>query len=340
MDAVASAGPGARAGIGSRPAIAFGPVPSRRLGRSIGINHIPPKTCSYACVYCQVGRTSRLRTARCAFYAEDDIVAHVQQKVADARAAGEGIDYLTFVPDGEPALDIGLLGVIERLKPLGIKIAIISNSSLLWRADVRAALSQADWVSVKVDAVRADVWGRINRPHRSLWLEMVLDGIMAFAGSYRGEFATETMLVRGVNDDAAHLADLAAFLAQLQPAKAYLSVPTRPPAEPWVELPPEDAINRAYQLVQAHVAHVELLIGYEGNAFAATGDVAGDLLSITAVHPMREDAVQELLARAGASMPVVEALVSAGQLVRMTYGGHTFYARRLRGVSAHGLVVN
>jgi len=141
------------------------------LGRSIGINHIPPKTCSYACVYCQVGRTSRLRTARCAFYPEDDIVAHVQRKVSAARAAGEEIDYLTFVPDGEPALDISLLGAIERLKPLGIKIAVISNGSLLWRTDVRAALAQADWVSVKVDAVRADVWRRINRPHRSLWLD-------------------------------------------------------------------------------------------------------------------------------------------------------------------------
>jgi len=335
MDAIVNAGSGTSVGTGSRPAIAFGPVPSRRLGRSIGINHIPPKTCSYACVYCQVGRTSRLRTARCAFYAEDDIAANVQQKVAAARAAGEGIDYLTFVPDGEPALDIGLLGAIERLKTLDIKIAVISNGSLLWRADVRAALSQADWVSVKVDAVHADVWRRINRPHRSLWLEMVLDGIMAFARAYRGELATETMLVRGFNDDAAHQADLAAFLAQLQPARAYLSVPTRPPAEPWVELPPEDAINRAYQLVQASVAHVELLIGYEGNAFAATGDVKGDLLSITAVHPMREDAVRMLLARTGAEMSIVNALVDEGQLVRTTYDGHTFYARRLRGVSMH-----
>jgi wyosine [tRNA(Phe)-imidazoG37] synthetase (radical SAM superfamily) len=149
--------------------IAFGPVPSRRLGRSIGINHIPPKTCSYACVYCQVGRTSRLRTARRAFYAVDDIVADVARKVDDARAAGEPVDYLTLVPDGEPTLDINLGQVIERIKPLGVKIAVISNGSWLWRADVRRALAGADWVSVKVDAVRPDVWRRINRPHRSLW---------------------------------------------------------------------------------------------------------------------------------------------------------------------------
>jgi len=100
MDATANAGPGTSVGTGSRPAIAFGPVPSRRLGRSIGINHIPPKTCSYACVYCQVGRTSRLRTARCAFYPEDDIVAHVQRKVSAARAAGQGLSVCAYPAAG------------------------------------------------------------------------------------------------------------------------------------------------------------------------------------------------------------------------------------------------
>jgi wyosine [tRNA(Phe)-imidazoG37] synthetase (radical SAM superfamily) len=329
MDTTETALPG-------QPMIAFGPVPSRRLGRSIGINHIPPKTCSYSCVYCQVGRTSQLRTARRAFYAEDDIVADVERKVDDARLAGERVDTLTFVPDGEPALDINLGRVIARLKPLGVKIAVISNGSLLWRADVRAALARADWVSVKVDAVRPDVWRRINRPHHSMWLSMVLEGMLTFAEAYRGELTTETMQVRGVNDDAAHLAEVATFLAQLQPAKAYLAVPTRPPAESWVEPPTEAVINQAFQLLRARLEHVELLIGYEGNAFAATGNLADDLLSITAVHPMREDAVQGLLARSGAEMSVVQALVVGGQLVKTTYDGHKFYARKLKGVSMYG----
>lgn len=320
----------------SRPTIAFGPVPSRRLGRSIGINHIPPKTCSYACAYCQVGYTSRMCVARRAFYAQTDIVADVERKIDDARLAGEMIDYLTFVPDGEPTLDINLEPVIERLKPLGIKIAVITNGSLLWRADVRAALAQADWISVKVDAVRPGLWRRINRPHRRLWLSIVLEGLLTFADDYQGELATETMLVRGVNDDGEHLADLAAFLAQLQPAKAYLAVPTRPPAEPWAASPPENIINQAFQRFCSRLDHVELLIGYEGNAFAATENPAEDLLSITAVHPMREDAVQELLARSGAEMSAVQALVAAGQLVKTTYDGHTFYSRKLKGVSMYG----
>lgn len=322
--------------------IAFGPGPSRRLGRSIGINHIPPKTCSYACTYCQVGRTSRLRTARRAFYAEDDIIADVERKVDDARVAGETVDYLTFVPDGEPTLDVNLGRAIERLKPLGIKIAVITNGSLLWRVDVREALAHADWVSVKVDAVRPDVWRRISRPHRSLWLSAVLEGMLAFAAVYRGELVTETMLVRGVNDDAAHLADVASFLAQLRPVKAYLAAPTRPPAEPWVQAPSEDIINRAFQLLRGRLEQVELLIGYEGNAFAATGDLVEDLLSITAVHPMREDAIEELLARTGAEMSVVRSLIAGGQLVEATYDGRKFCLRKPEAVggSAAGAIAS
>ncbi len=314
----------------TRPLIAFGPVPSRRLGRSIGINHIPPKTCSYSCVYCQVGRTSRMQTARCRFYPVDEILADVEHRVAEARAAGARVDYLTFVPDGEPTLDRGLSEAIGRLKPLGVRIAVISNGSLLWRADVREALGEADWVSIKVDAVHEDVWHRINRPHRLLKLGEVLDGMLAFARAFRGELATETMLVRAVNDDAAHLADLAAFVSQLRPARAYLAAPTRPPAESWVEPPAEETLNRAFQLLDARLPGAELLIGYEGNAFSTTGDVTEDLLRITAVHPMRDEAVHELLRRAGAEVQTVDDLVAQGRLIEIPYEGHKFYLRRMR----------
>lgn len=310
--------------------IAFGPVPSRRLGRSIGINHIPPKTCTYSCVYCQVGRTSRLTITPTHFYGEDEIVSDVTRKVDDARSAGEVIDYLTFVPDGEPTLDLRLRRLIERLQPLGIRIAVITNGSLLWRPEIREALALADWVSVKVDGVREDVWRRIDRPHHGLVLARVLEGLQEFAGTFRGELATESMLVRGFNDGAAHLADLASFLGELGPRIAYLSVPTRPPAEPDVEPPPEAVITQAFQLVRAQVAHVELLIGYEGNAFAATGALAEDLLSITAVHPMREDAVQAFVSKAGGDMSAVDSLIEQGLLARTSYDGSRFYIRRLQ----------
>ena len=134
-----SIGPTIREAIGM---IAFGPIPSRRLGRSLGVNHIPPKVCTYSCVYCQVGRTSSLRIRRCAFYDPARVAEAVRERVAQARSSGEAVDFITFVPDGEPTLDINLGQEIARLRPLGIPIAVITNGSLLWREDVRADLSR------------------------------------------------------------------------------------------------------------------------------------------------------------------------------------------------------
>jgi wyosine [tRNA(Phe)-imidazoG37] synthetase (radical SAM superfamily) len=138
------------------------------------------------------------------------------------------------------------------------------------------------------------------------------------------------MLVVGTNDGEEQVEAVARFLARLQPATAYLSIPTRPPAEAWARAPDEQAVNRAYQILSEAVPDAEYLIGYEGNAFAFTGDVEQDLLSITAVHPMREDAVQAFLARARAGWPVVQRLVAQEELVEARHNGHTFYLRKLR----------
>jgi wyosine [tRNA(Phe)-imidazoG37] synthetase (radical SAM superfamily) len=308
--------------------IAFGPVPSRRLGRSLGINNMPPKICSYSCVYCQLGRTLKMEVERRAFYEPEMVVSDVSAQVTRAREAGESIDYLTFVPDGEPTLDIHLGREIERLRPLGLPIAVISNASLIWRQEVRQDLLGADWVSLKVDAVEEAVWRQINRPHGSLDLYSILEGVLAFASEYTGELVTETMLVDGVNDGERHLKALASFLTHMQPDRAYLSIPTRPPAEPWALPPDEQTVNRAYHILRKEVEQVEYLIGYEGNAFAFTGDVEEDLLSITAVHPMREDAVSQFLARAGADPAIVQRLVAQDRLVEADYDGHRFYLRR------------
>jgi wyosine [tRNA(Phe)-imidazoG37] synthetase (radical SAM superfamily) len=161
--------------------IAFGPVPSRRLGRSLGINNIPPKVCTYSCVYCQLGRTINMQVGQSAFYDPGDITTAVQDKVKKATEVGESIDYLTFVSDGEPSLDLNLGREIELLRPLGIKIAVITNSSLIGREDVRENLMQADWVSLKMDSVREEIWRRINQPYGTLRLNSILDGALEFS---------------------------------------------------------------------------------------------------------------------------------------------------------------
>ena len=309
--------------------IAFGPVPSRRLGHSLGINNIPPKICTYSCVYCQLGRTKKMQVERSMFYNPQKILRDVQDKVKKVKETGDPIDYLTFVPDGEPTLDINLAYEIDLLKSLGIKIAVISNGSLIWREDVREALMKADWVSLKIDSVQEEFWRKINRPYGTLQLSSIQQGMFEFARAYRGELVTETMLVRTVNDSKDGLSKIADLLARLRPDRAYLSIPTRPPAEEWAQPPPEEIINQAYHILHERIDQVEYLIGYEGNDFAFTGNVEEDLLSITAVHPMREEAVSDLLARAGGDWSVIHRLIDRGQLIETKYKGRKFYMRRL-----------
>jgi wyosine [tRNA(Phe)-imidazoG37] synthetase (radical SAM superfamily) len=306
----------------------FGPVPSRRLGRSLGINNIPPKKCSYSCVYCQLGRTVDLQIKREVFYEPLKLARAVEERVKQLGERNEHVDYLAFVPDGEPTLDINLGKEIELLRPLGLKIAVITNGSLLWRDDVRRDLQKADWISLKVDAVSSKIWRRINRPHENLELHTVLDGMSDFARSFKGQFTTETMLIRGVNDSGREITGIVDFLAELKPAKGYLGIPIRPPAEA-VYPATERSINAACRAFGKRLDEVELLIKSEGNAFASTGDAVDDLLSITAVHPMRKEAVVELLSQLDVGFEIVHEMVRDGRLVELEYQGSKFYARRL-----------
>jgi len=313
--------------------IVYGPVPSRRLGRSLGINNIPPKICSYSCSYCQLGRTPRKEVVPRSFYNTAKIRQQVRTKLKHAREKGELVDYVTFVPDGEPTLDANLGREIEVLKTLGVRVAVITNGSLLWRQDVRQNLSKADWVSLKVDAVSERIWHMVNRPQKSLKLQTILQGILEFAQMFDGELATETMLVRGINDDLGEIKNIAKFLALLKPTKAYVAIPTRPPAER-VMPASEQSINAAYQVFIETLSSVEYLIGYEGNTFACTGNFQEDLLSITAVHPMREEAVAEFLRNAGASWEIVQDLIKKHFLTELEYQGKKFYMRKLHGYQA------
>jgi wyosine [tRNA(Phe)-imidazoG37] synthetase (radical SAM superfamily) len=312
--------------------LVYGPVPSRRLGRSLGINNIPPKICSYSCIYCQLGKTLMTEVEPRLFYKTARIVERVTEKLKQAKKKGQLIDYLTFVPDGESTLDVNLGKEIDVLKGLGVRIAVITNGSLLWREDVRKNLLKADWLSLKVDAVDEKTWRRIDRPNKLLNLDAILQGMLKFAKSFRGELTTETMLIKGVNNDTGRIMKVADFLKKLEPDIAYLAIPTRPPAER-VEPATEQVINTAYQIFKERLSNVEYLIGYEGNAFASTGNAVEDLLSISAVHPMREEAVAELLKNAGVGWDTIHELVKSGNLISLEYQGKKFYMRKLPAVS-------
>ena len=310
---------------------AFGPIPSRRLGNSLGINNIPPKVCTYSCVYCQIGKTITLHCERQAFYRIDDIAREVKEKVNEIRKRGTEIDYLTFAPDGEPTLDINLGKIIELIRPLNIKIAVITNGSLIDRKDVREDLQKADLVSLKLDAVTRKHWLRTDRPYKSLDLKAILDGMLVFKAIFKGEIITETMLLKGMNDSYEEIRKIADFLKLLKPTKSYISIPTRPTAVKGVLPATDEALNIAYQIFTQNVDNVEYIIGYEGNEFGFSGNVEEDLLGITSVHPMREEAVKEYLKKAGADWRVITDLIQRGSLIELEYQGKNFYLRKLPG---------
>ena len=308
----------------------FGPVPSRRLGRSIGINNIPPKICSYACVYCQLGRAIKMSATRQKYYDPGELFAEVKKKVDNVRSCGEKIDYLTIVPDGEPTLDINLGQLISLLKSLNIPVGVITNTSLIDMADVRAELHEADWVSLKIDTVSESIWKKIDRPHQDVQLDTILSAANLFAKQFTGQLVTETMLINGLNDSEEDLLNTAEFIGRIKPSIAYLAIPTRPPAEKWAIAPSESKINQAYQIFSQHTDKVEYLVGYEGNEFSSSGNVVEDILSITAVHPMREDAILEYLRNVDADFSVIDEMVSSGRLIVTEYCGKRFYLRNLK----------
>lgn len=270
---------------------------------------------------------------RQAFYKPEDIFNEVRLKVDKAALKNERIDYLTFVPDGEPTLDINIGEEISFLRRIGISIALITNASLLWREDVKEDLSRVDFVSLKVDAVSGDLWRKINRPHKGLSLNMVLDGIWEFTKEFEGTVVSETMFIDGM-DYGNEIERIAEFLKGLKKLdKAYIAIPTRPPADKWVKPAKEETVNTAFRAFSEKLgeSRIEYLIGYEGNAFAFTGNVEEDLLSITAVHPMRKEAVEEFLKKARANWYVIEKLLEENKLVELEYEDNKYYMRKLPG---------
>jgi len=312
-----------------RTLLIFGPVPSRRLGKSMGINNIPPKICSYSCVYCQLGATNHTTIKRREFYDPKDMFKQVKKKINLTEKNKERIDYITFVSDGEPTLDIHLAEEIKQLHCFDIPIAVITNASLIDKKEVRDDLSYANWVSIKIDAISDSIWTQINRPDTSLNLNDILKGIESFARGFNGELTTETMLIKNINDSSDEIEKIATFISDIKPDKSYLSIPTRPPAEPWVEPTTEKDINQAFQIFKEKHIETEYLIGYEGNEFAFTGNAETDILSITSVHPMRKEGIETVLEKAHADWSVVETLIQKQKLIELSFHDTKYYMRVL-----------
>ncbi|NYT12155.1 MAG: radical SAM protein [Methanomassiliicoccales archaeon] len=309
--------------------ISFGPVPSRRLGRSLGVNNIPPKTCTYSCVYCQLGRTSGMTLKRSSFFGPKRVLEDVGKRVSCLEKMGERIDYIAFVPDGEPTLDRDLGSEISGMKELGYPVAVITNSSLLSDIEVREELAMADWVSLKADAALEEAWRAVDRPHGKLTLEEMIDGMLLFKDDYEGTLCTETMLINGLNDTPAVLEATSDLIADISPNRAYLSIPVRPPAEGWALAPDAEHIILALTIFMERGLKSEMLSSLGEGRFSLAGDIETEILRITSVHPMDKRSLGDLLKTAHKDWTLVDELMDRGELISLKLGNEIFYMRNL-----------
>jgi wyosine [tRNA(Phe)-imidazoG37] synthetase (radical SAM superfamily) len=307
--------------------ISFGPVPSRRLGKSLGINNIIfPKTCSYSCIYCQAGKTIKKSCKRESFYKPEVIYEKVVKHI-DQLSTDNYPDYLTFVSNGEPTLDLNLGKAVKLLKKTGIPVAVISNASLLFYEAVREDLDMADWVSLKIDAGDIITWYLINRPVGGLDYEDTMENISLFKDDYKGILCTETMIIKGINDSIENISAVAGIINAIKPERAYLAIPTRPPVETFVKPPDPEMLNLGWQIFNKMHINAEFLTGFEGTDAGYTGNIYEDILNITAVHPLREDSLRKLLQNDGAGYTVVNSLIRQRLIKSIIYEGNKFYIR-------------
>lgn len=272
----------------------FGPVPSRRLGQSLGIDTIPLKTCNWNCVYCQLGRTVPLTNERQEYYPSADILAEVKAVLA-GHQPGE-IDWVTFVGSGEPTLHSNISWLIQEVKALtDLPVAVITNGSLLYLPEVRQALAQADVVMPSLDAGTAVLYRQLNRPHPEVTFDRLVEGMIAFRQEYAGKIWVEVMLVQGLNDTETALREIAAVLQRIRPDEVHINLPTRPPAEIWVRPSDEEGLLRARAILGdiATVVHP-----VEGEFDLSGFDTAVDaIIAIITRHPMRQEELERTLAR-------------------------------------------
>ena len=206
----------------------FGPVPSRRLGFSLGVDTIPFKTCSLNCIYCQLGRTINKTIQRKEYIAADDILREIEEVLRE----GKRIDYITFSGSGEPALNSEIRRMISRIKELtSIPLAILTNGTLLYRPRIREDLMEADLVIPSLDTVTQEIFEMVNRPHPSLKIEKVITGIDSFSQEFNGKVWLEIMVVKGINDSLEEIEKAAQVIKQMNLEKIQLNTVVRPPAE-------------------------------------------------------------------------------------------------------------
>ena len=208
----------------------FGPVPSRRLGRSLGVDLVPFKTCSYDCIYCQLGRTTNLTVERKEWVELEVIIEQLKAKL-DSKP-----DYITLSGSGEPTLYSRLEELIARIKEItDVPVAVLTNGSLLWMPEVRSALKMADLVVPSLDAGSEYIFEYVNRAHPDITFEKMLGGLIDFRKEYDGQYWLEVFFLAGVSITQVEIEKIKKHIETIQPDRVQINTVTRPPAEEFAE---------------------------------------------------------------------------------------------------------
>ncbi|MEW5900169.1 MAG: radical SAM protein [Acidobacteriota bacterium] len=306
---------------GQNGAFTYGPVPSRRLGYSLGVDILPAKTCSFDCIYCQLGKTSQKSVRRRHFFLRRQILTEVKE----ALARDQRIDHITFSGSGEPTLNMEIGRLIRGIKKItSVPVAVLTNSSLLTRKSVRRALLAADIVVPSLDAATAAAFRRVNRPLPSLKVEEVIRGLAAFRREFRGQVWLEVMLVKGMNDSRADIEALRTAIARIGPDRVQLNTVVRPPAEPW-----------AKPLSRAGLEKIRRRLGGKTEVIVPSGEKQPPqpvenpkeaILSMLARRPMTAAEIAECLGRSErAIQPDLEALLRWRRIIPREHKGKVYY---------------
>jgi wyosine [tRNA(Phe)-imidazoG37] synthetase (radical SAM superfamily) len=306
----------------------FGPVSSKRLGQSLGVDLLPSKSCTWNCVYCQLGRTKQFVSERCEFFPKEDILEEIFHAVETQRA----IDWITFVGSGETTLYKGIGWLVREVRnATAIPVAIITNGSLLHLPEVREELLEADAVLPSLNAGSEALFERIDRPAPGFSFEQHIEGLRQFRKEYSGKLWVEVMLIAGLNDTDEALADLATVLADVRPDMVHLVLPTRPAPDGSVAMPDDDRIQKAVFILSkaapvVHPAKGEMAIGSVENLLETVTGIA-------VRHPLQERELEAALGMLFPDMPgkvheVMESILASGRFERVRQGEELYWMIR------------
>lgn len=302
----------------------YGPVPSRRLGRSLGIDLIPFKTCTYDCVYCQLGRTTNKTISRREYVPVTRVLAELQEKLV----TGETPDYISLAGSGEPTLNSGLGDLITGIKSLtDIPVAVLTNGSLLWIGQVQDELMAADVVLPSLDAGDDRLFQYVNRPHRDISFEQMVAGLVAFTKHFRGEVWLEVFLLGGVTEILTEVEAMASIVRQINPARVQLNSISRPPAEEYAFPLSADQMLALKSLFPGDVDIVSETRRNDAPGAASDRIEDADILALLGRRPCTS---KDIAAGLGLHITEVlkrlETLITTKKVETVVTGGRNFYS--------------